>query len=131
VDESPAVRRQLAFALQQMGMDSEGVASAREARDLVAVRRFELMFVEAVLPDASGLKLTRDVKRDPALRGMPVIVLTKRSGPLDLVRGALSGCDSYLVKPVSLQTLRETVARCLRKSMSVVAQGRTGSVAPA
>jgi CheY-like chemotaxis protein len=118
VDENPSVRRQLSLALHQMGLDSEGVGSGSEALDVMAVRRYELLFLEAVLPDVGGLRLARNVKRDPALRGMPVIVLTRRSGPFDLLRGAMSGCDSYLVKPVSLQTLRDTVARCLRKSMA-------------
>jgi CheY-like chemotaxis protein len=130
VDESPGVRRQLSLALHQMGIDSEGVGSAREALDVVAVRRYELAIVEAVLPDGAGLGLARNLKRDPALRGMPVIVLTHRSSPLDLLRGAISGCDSYLVKPVSLQTLRETVDRCLRKSLASIARLRDG-VAPA
>lgn len=130
VDESPAVRRQLSLALHQMGIDSEGVGSAREALDVIAVRRYELAIVEAVLPDGPGLRLARDMKRDPALRGMPVIVLTHRSSPLDLLRGAMSGCDSYLVKPVSLQTLRESVDRCLRKSLASIARLRNG-VAPA
>ena len=58
-----------------------------------------------------------------------VIVLTRRSGPIDLVRGALSGCDAYLVKPVTLQTLRETVARCMRKVLS--ASPRVGDGDPA
>jgi CheY-like chemotaxis protein len=122
VDESPAVRRQLSLALHQMGLDAEGVGTAREALDVIAVRRYELVILEAALSDIGGLRLTRDIKRDPALRGMPVIVLTRRSGPLDLLRGAMSGCDSYLVKPVSLQTLRETVVRCLRKSLAAVAR---------
>lgn len=122
IDESPAVRRQLSLALHQMGLDSEGVGTAREALDVIAVRRYELVILEAALSDIGGLRLTRDIKRDPALRGMPVIVLSRRSGPLDLLRGAMSGCDSYLVKPVSLQTLRETVARCLRKSLAAIAR---------
>jgi CheY-like chemotaxis protein len=129
VDESPAVRRQLSLALHQMGLDAEGVGTAREALDVIAVRRYELVILEAALSDIGGLRLTRDIKRDPALRGMPVIVLTRRSGPLDLLRGAMSGCDSYLVKPVSLQTLRETVARCLRKSLAAIA--RQPAAAPA
>lgn len=128
VDPSPAVRRQLALALHQMGLDSEGVGSAREALDVMAVRRYELVFVETVLPDLGGLQLTRDIKRDPALRGLPVIVLTRRSGPLDLVRGAFAGCDSYLVKPVSLPTLRQTTTRCLRKAMAALA--REGAAQP-
>lgn len=130
VDESPTVRRQLSLALEQMGIESEGVGSVREALDVVAVRRYELVFVETALSDGDGLRLTRDLKRDPALRGTAVIVLTRRSGPLDLFRGALSGCDAYLVKPVTLQTLRETVERCLRKALSAVTRGG-GQTAPA
>lgn len=121
IDESPAVRRQLSLALLPMGLDSEGVGSAREALDVMAVRRYELVVLEATLPDASGLRLARDIKRDPALRGMPVIVLTRRGGPLDLLRGAMSGCDCYLVKPVSLQTLRESVTRCVHRSLAASA----------
>lgn len=122
VDENPSVRRQVSFALQQMGLDSEGVGSAREALDMMAVRRYELAIVEVMLPDIGGLRLTRDIKRDPALLGMPVIVLTRRSSTLDLLRGAMSGCDSYLVKPVSLQALRDAVARCIRKSLASTAR---------
>jgi CheY-like chemotaxis protein len=122
IDESPAVRRQLSLALHQMGLDSEGVGSAREALDVLSVRRYELVILETLLSDIGGLRLTRDIKRDPALRGVSVIVLTRRSSPLDLLRGAMSGCDAYLVKPVTLQTLHQTVARCMRKSLSVVAR---------
>jgi CheY-like chemotaxis protein len=122
IDESQAVRRQLSVALQQMGLDSEGVGSAREALDVLAVRRYELVVAEATLPDGSGLRLARAVKRDPALRGTTVIVLTRRSSPLDLLRGAMSGCDAYLVKPVTLQALRDTVSRCMRKSLSAAAR---------
>jgi CheY-like chemotaxis protein len=122
VDENPSVRRQVSFALLEMGLDSEGVGSAREALDMMAVRRYELAIVEVMLPDIGGLRLTRDIKRDPALVGMPVIVLTRRSSTLDLLRGAMSGCDSYLVKPVSLQVLRDTVARCIRKSLASTAR---------
>ncbi|HYF58917.1 MAG TPA: response regulator [Burkholderiaceae bacterium] len=121
VDPSPAVRRQLALALQQMGIEGEGVATAREALEALALRRYELVVTESVLADGSGLRLARGVKRDPALRGTSVIVLTRRSGPLDVLRGALSRCDVYLVKPVSMQTLREAVGRCMRRSLAETA----------
>jgi twitching motility two-component system response regulator PilG len=122
VDESQAVRRQLSVVLQQMGLDSEGVGSGREALDVLAVRRYELVVTEVVLPDLSGLRVARGIKRDPALRGVSVIVLTRRSSPFDLLRGAMSGCDAYLVKPVTLQALRQTVTRCMRKSLAAAAR---------
>ncbi|MBP7659986.1 MAG: response regulator [Burkholderiaceae bacterium] len=116
VDDSPTVRRQLAVAMHRMGLDSEGVSSAREALDTLATRRYELVFVDVVMPEMDGYQLTREIKRNKILRPMPVVILTSRSSPFDLARGALAGCNSYLVKPVSLQSLRETVARQLHRS---------------
>ncbi|MBK8763482.1 MAG: response regulator [Burkholderiaceae bacterium] len=116
VDDSPTVRRQLAVAMHRMGLDSEGVSSAREALDTLATRRYELVFVDVVMPEMDGYQLTREIKRNKMLRPMPVVILTSRSSPFDLARGALAGCNSYLVKPVSLQSLRETVARQLHRS---------------
>lgn len=121
VDASPAVRRQLVMALQQMGVDSEAVASAREAIDVLRTRRYELVFTEATLPDYDGFRFVRELKRHPSARASQVIVLTTRSSPLDLLRGAFAGCDSYLVKPVSLQSLRGTVVRQLRKALGATA----------
>ena len=116
VDDSPTVRRQLALALQRMGIESEGAGSAAEARAALAARRYDLAFVDVVMPDLDGFRFTRELKRDPALRAMPVIILTSRSSPFDLARGALAGCNTYLVKPVTLQSLRETLARHIRLS---------------
>ena len=118
VDDSPTVRRQLAVALHRMGLDCEGVNSAREALDTLAVRRYELVFVDVIMPEMDGYRLTREIKRNRLLKPMPVVILTSRSSPFDLARGALAGCDSYLVKPVSMQALRETVARHLQRGPS-------------
>lgn len=115
VDDSPTVRRQLAVALGQMGIDTEAVEGAREALDVLRLRRYELCFVDVIMPEIDGFRLTREIKRDPATRPTSVVILTSRSSPLDLARGALAGCNCYLVKPVSLQSLRETVARQLRR----------------
>jgi len=114
VDDSPTVRRQLSLALLRMGVESEGVASAAQARAALEARSFDLSFVDIVMPDLDGFKFTRELKRHPTLRAMPVIILTSRSSPLDLARGALAGANTYLVKPVTLQSLRDTVGRHLR-----------------
>jgi len=73
------------------------------------------VFVDVMMPVMDGYQLTRAIKRDPATRAIPVVILTSRSSPFDLARGALAGCNRYLVKPVALQSLRDTVLRHLRK----------------
>jgi CheY-like chemotaxis protein len=116
VDDSPTVRRQLSVALAEIGLDCEAVASAEEALDTLTTRRYDVVFVDVVMPDMDGYRLTREIKRERSLRGMPIVILTSRSSPFDLARGALAGCSSYLVKPISLKTLRATVERHLRRS---------------
>lgn len=115
VDDSASVRRQLTIALHQLGLDSEAVGCAREALDSLAARDFEVVLADVVMPELDGYKLTRLIKRDRGLRSMPVIILTSRSSPFDLARGALAGCNSYLVKPVSMHSLREALQRQLRR----------------
>lgn len=115
VDDSPTVRRQLSLALSQIGLDSEAVGSAREALDALAMRSYEMVLADVVMPGKDGYWLTRAIKRDGALGGVPVVILTSRSSAFDLARGALAGCDSYLVKPVSMPSLRDTVQRHLRR----------------
>jgi CheY-like chemotaxis protein len=111
IDDSPTVRRQLLEALVPMGLEVEVVSGGQEAINVLAKRRYDLIFVDVVMPDIDGYKLTRFIKKDKIMRKVPVIMLTSRSSPFDLLRGALAGCNSYLVKPVSLASLKETVQR--------------------
>jgi CheY-like chemotaxis protein len=117
VDDSPTVRRQLGTALHQMGIDCEAVSCAGEALEQLEMRRYELVLADVVMPDMDGYRMTRLIKKNRSLRGMPVVILTSRSSPFDLARGALAGCNSYLVKPVTLQSLRETLNRHLSRAV--------------
>ncbi len=117
IDDSQNVRRQMALALHQMGIDTESVSSAQEALDVLSTRRYDLLFCDVMMPgNLNGFELTKAIKRDRAICDTPLIMLTSKSSPLDLLRGALAGCNSYLVKPVSLRALRETVVKNLRRS---------------
>ena len=118
IDDSPTVRRQLAVALSQIGVTSETVDNAKAALAAMARFRYDIVFVDVVMPDMDGLRLIREIKRDRAAREMPIVILTSRSSPFDLARGALAGCSSYLVKPVSLKTLHTTVQRHLERQQA-------------
>ena len=119
VDDSPTVRQQLAQAFNRMGIVSEVAASARQALDRLAVATFNLALVDVVMPEMDGYKLTRAIKRIKSCRQMPVIILTSKSSPFDLARGALAGCNTYLTKPVPLKDLEQAVIKQLRKSLAI------------
>jgi CheY-like chemotaxis protein len=119
VDDSPTVRQQLAQAFNRMGIISEVAASAAEALSRLAETSFNLALIDVVMPEMDGYKLTKEIKRNKACKQMPVIILTSKSSPFDLARGALAGCDTYLTKPVPLKDLESAVVKQLRKALAI------------
>ena len=119
VDDSPTVRMQLVKTIERMGMDCDAAEGGEAALAHLANQSYQIIFVDVVMPDMDGYKLTREIKRNKAHKGTPVIILTSKSSPFDRARGALAGCDTYLTKPVELKRLFEATVMCLTKSMAV------------
>jgi DNA-binding response OmpR family regulator len=71
------------------------------------------------MPDMDGYQLTRAIKRNRQWRQLPIIILTSRSSPFDLARGALAGCDTYLTKPVPYRALEAAVIKQLRRALAI------------
>lgn len=119
VDDSPTVRTQLLNVVSRIGMHCDAADSARAALEQLAANRYDVIFVDVVMPEMDGYKLTREIKRDREHRGTPVIILTSQSSPFDRARGALAGCDIFLAKPVGVKAFFEATTKALRKSMAV------------
>jgi CheY-like chemotaxis protein len=117
VDDSPTVRRQLSIAFARMGADCDAAESAAQALQWLSERHYDLALVDVVMPEMDGYKLTRQIRRRH--RATPVIILTSRSSPFDLARGALAGCSTFLVKPVTLKQLEAAVVKQLRRSLAI------------
>ncbi len=119
VDDSPTVRAQLVQIIERIGMKCDAAAGGREALNLLAEKSYHIIYVDVVMPDMDGYKLTREIKRNAEYKSTPVIILTSQSSPFDRARGALAGCDTFLTKPVDLKRFYEASAKMLRKSMAV------------
>lgn len=117
VDDSPTVRQQLSIALNRMGLACDAVDSAAAAIEILGQTHFDLALVDVVLGQSDGYRLTREIRRSH--RSTPVIILTSKSSPFDLARGALAGCKAYLVKPVPLRKLEAAVTKVLRKTLAI------------
>ncbi len=128
IDPSPVLRRQVSMSIEAIGLDAEGVGTAHEGLALLALRRYELVILDVDLSDVDGFRLARQIRWRRGSAQVPVIVLTRRSSAIDLVRGMIAGCDGYLVKPISQRTLRESVLRCIRPGPDAtdVASGMLG-----
>jgi two-component system phosphate regulon response regulator PhoB len=114
-DERP-IREMIAFGLKRAGFDVREAEDSRSARSAMADRRPDLVLIDWMLPDTSGLELTRSIKRDRDTRDLPVIMLTARAAEADKVAGLDGGADDYLTKPFSPRELLARVNALLRRT---------------
>ncbi len=114
-DERP-IREMIAFGLKRAGFEVREAEDCRAARASVADRRPDLLLVDWMLPDMSGLELTRSLKRDRETRELPIIMLTARAEETDKVAGLEGGADDYVTKPFSPRELLARINAVLRRS---------------
>jgi DNA-binding response OmpR family regulator len=116
VEDEKAIRDLVAFGLRRAGYEVREAEDCREARARIVDVRPDLMLVDWMLPDMSGLELTRSLKRAKDTEEIPVIMLTARAEEQDKVGGLEGGADDYITKPFSTQELAARVAVQLRRS---------------
>jgi two-component system phosphate regulon response regulator PhoB len=114
-DEKP-IRDMIAFGLRRAGFDVREAEDCRAARASIADQRPDLLLVDWMLPDQSGLELTRAVKRGPDTQDLPVIMLTARADEQDKVTGLEGGADDYVTKPFSPRELLARINAVLRRA---------------
>ncbi len=119
VEDERAIREMIAFHLSRAGYDTLEAEDCREARQLLADERPELALIDWMLPDMSGLELTRLLKRDKEFEDLAVIMLTARADEHDKVTGLEGGADDYVTKPFSPRELLARIKAVLRRSGSV------------
>jgi two-component system phosphate regulon response regulator PhoB len=115
VEDEKAIRDMIAFGLRRAGFEIREAQDCRAARTEIAGRRPDLLLVDWMLPDMTGLEFTRQLKRDPNLKELPVIMLTARAEEADKVAGLEGGADDYVTKPFSTRELMARIQAVLRR----------------
>ena len=113
VDDSSTIRKQLELELKIFDVYVDTAESGEQVFDLMAHKTYDIIFLDVVLPGMDGYQVCRMIKRDKDKRKIPVVMLTSKSSPFDRVRGALSGCDTYLTKPVKQVSFHKVVKKYL------------------
>jgi two-component system phosphate regulon response regulator PhoB len=114
-DEKP-IRDMIAFSLRRSGFEVSEASDVATARTRIANNRPDLLLIDWMLPDTSGLELTRQLKRDRETQELPVIMLTARGDEHDKVAGLEGGADDYMTKPFSPRELLARINAVLRRS---------------
>jgi two-component system phosphate regulon response regulator PhoB len=116
-DETP-IREMLAYHLGRAGFETVEAPDCRTARELLADERPDIAIIDWMLPDMSGLELTRLLKRDADNDDLGIIMLTARADEYDKVAGLESGADDYITKPFSPRELVARIQAVLRRSQA-------------
>lgn len=116
VEDEADIAQILSYNLGQAGHQVAVASGGQAALAMTLEERPELVLLDLMLPDISGLEVCRTLKTDPARKDIPVIMLTARSEEIDRVVGFELGADDYVVKPFSVRELGLRVQAVLRRS---------------
>ncbi len=113
VDDEQAIQTLLSYPLRRDGYEVVPAVDGRQALDLFAAERFDLVVLDVMLPRIDGMEVCRRLR---SRSQVPIIMLTARDDEGDKVLGLEIGADDYITKPFSVREFRSRVRALLRRS---------------
>jgi DNA-binding response OmpR family regulator len=120
VDDEPTLRETLAEALDADGFRVVTAADGREALARFREHRPDLVVLDLMLPELSGVEVCRILRQES---GVPILMLTAKSSEIDKVLGLELGADDYVTKPFSLRELTARIHALLRRTEQPAPEG--------
>jgi two-component system phosphate regulon response regulator PhoB len=115
VEDEPAIRAMIGFALARAGYEYEEAEDALQAEAAITREIPLLILLDWMLPGRSGIDFARQLKKSETTRQLPIIILTARSEEEDKVKGLEVGADDYITKPFSPSELLARIKAVLRR----------------
>lgn len=125
VEDEEKIARFVTLELEHEGYQVEHAADGRTAVDLALERDYDLILLDVLLPQLSGMEVLRRVRKH---KDAPVIMVTARDAVMDKVAGLDAGADDYLTKPFAIEELFARIRVALKRSEAVRAASGVGGV---
>lgn len=116
IEDEPDIRKNLEYNLGREGFNTSSVGSLDEAGKKLESKKFDLILLDLMLPDGSGLDLCKKIKSNSETEITPIIILTAKDDEVDKVVGFELGADDYVTKPFSVRELILRVKAILKRS---------------
>lgn len=123
VEDEAALLALLRYNLERQGFNVEEATDGQEALLRIAEAKPDLVLLDWMLPAMSGIEVCRQIRRRPATRDLPVIMVTARTEDQDAVRALDTGADDYIAKPFAVEALLARIRALLRRASNVSAKG--------
>ncbi len=121
VEDEPAQREVLGYNLEAEGFRVARAENGEEALLMVDEEQPDIIVLDWMLPNVSGIEVCRQLKTRTDTRSVPIIMLSARSEEVDRVRGLETGADDYVIKPYSVVELMARVRAQLRRTRPAAA----------
>ena len=113
LDDEPNIVRSLDFVLKKEGYDVSIAEDGDQALTMIRGSKPNLLILDVMMPKKNGYDVCREVKSDPALRDIYVLILTAKGQEADLEQGLAQGADEFITKPFSPMMIAARVKELL------------------
>ena len=118
IEDEPDIRKTIDYNLSKESYKVIQAASIAEGEKAIAENDIDVVILDLMLPDGSGLTLCRDIKSNSRTKDIPIIILTAKADEVDRVVGFELGADDYVIKPFSVRELILRVKAILKRGTS-------------
>ncbi|MES2760481.1 MAG: response regulator [Pseudomonadota bacterium] len=122
VEDEPAIVELVKFSLREAPWQVSSVQNCAEAWNFIVARAPQLILLDWMLPDQTGLRLLARIRADRNFQTIPVIMLTAKSMEEDKIAGLNTGADDYVTKPFSPRELLARSKALLRRNAPELAE---------
>ncbi|TAN44310.1 MAG: response regulator [Nitrospirae bacterium] len=115
VDDDKTTRKLLSLYLKGKGYEIVTAENGLEALEKIGTEGINLIVSDMNMPYMDGIELTKTVRKDPALSGMPIIMVTTEADEDEKKKAFEAGVDDYLVKPTNAEQITDGIKKILKK----------------
>lgn len=109
VEDEDNIAMALGYLIRKLGFGLRRVADGNDALAAIEEETPDLVVLDVMLPGCSGFEVCQIVRRNPALAGMKILMITARGGAVERRKGFAMGADGFLTKPFSNQELSNQI----------------------
>lgn len=113
IEDEDNIATALGFLLTREGYNHSRMATGAGAVEQIRASRPDLVLLDIMLPDVSGYQIVQDVRADPALKDVRVLMMTARGSVVERRKAVALGADGFIAKPFVLSELRTELSRLL------------------
>ncbi|MBU4484632.1 response regulator [bacterium] len=105
VDDDPKIHKLLEKMLESEGFEIGSAFNAKQAFEAVRVRKHDVMLLDIMMPEVSGIEVVNKIRADKDLKDIIVLVISAKDHQNDRIEGLSHGADDYISKPFHLKSL--------------------------